>query len=372
MNFKCLSSIIIIGCFNICFAQNQIEVADVTVKVLPGKEEVLYYAFAEGDKVVFNFQEKDNKKLAKIEIQEYPQNSRFADYESASIKDKIITVAKPTVYCFRFKNKAAFAKRLCKINIQRIPQSDFTKNFNTNVKWVDAYDTTYKLKKKVVITGYKKTDTQKSYRAQVSSEIVPVQIVDRIERVHSSTNLNGNVAFVNFQMPTYSYNYYESNEIVSWAYSLAVGDPGQEWYKDANNRAALRSGVELVVKAGLITSGSGALIALGIEGISQFSNPPKGDNVKFEIYQGQTLFQYGNSVAIAEKRTDALFGNFILKLKNDNIMNAINVDVKVLAFVKKTKYKDEYYVDSKSKPIKEVQTVKVPVKFKLKKVPTFN
>ena len=106
------------------FGQIQpVDVADLTLKVGGVETEVLYYGFAAGDKIVFNFEELKGKPLKEIEIVELPGNSKFSDFKSTEVVGKTIQVYKTAVYKFRFKNSAMGA-RICKVNIQRIPKSE--------------------------------------------------------------------------------------------------------------------------------------------------------------------------------------------------------------------------------------------------------
>ena len=123
------------------FAQEPVDVTDQTIKLGGFKEEELYFGFAEGDKLIFSFEEAGNKELKEIEIVEYPSNSKFSDFKTKKT-EKTISVGKQSVYIFRFKN-SAMAGRICKIKIQRIPISEATKSFNTTVSWVTRQDTTW-------------------------------------------------------------------------------------------------------------------------------------------------------------------------------------------------------------------------------------
>ena len=55
------------------------------------------------------------------------------------------------------------------------------------------------------------------------------------------------------------------------------------WYDDANKRAAARRIVNTLVDVGVVGSLYGALAVLAIDGISLFSQPPEGDNVRFVL-----------------------------------------------------------------------------------------
>jgi hypothetical protein len=107
------------------FSQNSIEVADMTFKVdrLGGKKE-FYYGFAEGDQILFNFEEVNGKELKEIEVVEMPSSIRYKEFKASYIKDKSFTVSKNGVYMFKILN-SAINDRMCKVKIERIPSSAF-------------------------------------------------------------------------------------------------------------------------------------------------------------------------------------------------------------------------------------------------------
>jgi hypothetical protein len=57
-----LCAVIVIST-NFAFGQEPIDVAELTVKLKGNSEEKLYYGFAEGDQIIFNFTEGDGKEL---------------------------------------------------------------------------------------------------------------------------------------------------------------------------------------------------------------------------------------------------------------------------------------------------------------------
>src|SRR5258705_8896211 len=88
------------------FPQTPIDVTDQTVKIGATKSEEIYFGFAGGDKIIFNFTESSGKELKEIEIMEYPDNSKFSDFKTSKIENKTLSVLKQSVYIFRFKNSA--------------------------------------------------------------------------------------------------------------------------------------------------------------------------------------------------------------------------------------------------------------------------
>lgn len=372
--------VFIVFAINNISAQEPIDVAEIAIKIGAKGEEELYYGFAEGDQIVFSFKEADEREVKEVEIIELPSNSKFQDIETKEIKNKIIKVNKKGIYKFRFYNSALLKGRICKVKIQRIPKTLDLADFNTGIKWVEKFDTTYDIKTETVITGYNIVDKQKSKKIIASIDTNAISVADRLERVNSTTNLTGNnIAWVSFQLPENTaspnfYNPYRTTEVESWAYSLSVGNSGQAWYKNANSKSAAKTATSMATKAGMISTGYGALALLAIEGYSAFSNPPDGDNVKFQLVTSinnqNTTLQYGNSVAATGRVTDYKQGGYALRLENDNLMDGINVDVKVLAIVITKTYKDEYYTVQESEPIKEKKTFKIP-KVAVRKIPVF-
>src|SRR5688572_13987869 len=152
-----------------------IDVAENTLKIARFGEEIFYYGFAEGDKMIFSFEEANGKELKEIEIVELPSSSRFTDYKTSSIRNKTITINRTGIYKFRFTN-AAIAGRVCRFKIQRVPASDLTKNFNTSVSWKTVYDTTYKTESDIYLN---RSDTS------------IVNLADRVPNVFAKKGLNG-------------------------------------------------------------------------------------------------------------------------------------------------------------------------------------
>lgn len=149
-------------CSSILFSQKIITVADQTIRVGAMKTEEMHFAFAAGDKIIFNFLEADKKKLTELEILEYPYNSKFAAFETGEVENKTLPVTTTGVYKFRLYNDAV-SDRECKIKIQRIPASDETEAFNTKVVWQAQHD-----------TGYYTVQEQQVQQEYVSQQIIPL------------------------------------------------------------------------------------------------------------------------------------------------------------------------------------------------------
>ncbi|MFA0965015.1 hypothetical protein AB9P05_24615 [Roseivirga sp. BDSF3-8] len=140
---KPVLSFILVILFNFTLkAQQPIDLAESTVKVGGLTNEEVYFGFAAGDQIIFNFSEERGKEVKEVEIMELPATSKFMDYKTVKIENKTLTVPRTGIYKFRFKN-SAIGGRVCSYKIQRIPANDSTANFNSNVYWKTLYDTTY-------------------------------------------------------------------------------------------------------------------------------------------------------------------------------------------------------------------------------------
>jgi len=184
--------------------------------------------------------------MKEIEIVEYPNNSKFSDYKTKKIENKTINVTKTGVYVFRFKN-SAIAGRICKIKIQRIPASDETKNFNSTVTWINKQDTTWNTYTKDVIIGYDTTYVQKTKRELIKTEQKEELIFDKTQRVHSSTNSNGNKTNVFFTLPKNETTPFKTTKVISWAYWIGVDEAGNKaWEQNSKTVSSLAKGAAAI------------------------------------------------------------------------------------------------------------------------------
>lgn len=214
------------------FGQIQpVDVAELTLKVGALKTEYLYYGFAEGDQIVFDFEVVKGKGLKEIEIIELPSNSKFMDYKSSLIQDKKIQVHKKAVYQFKFYN-SSMAGRICKVRIQRIPKSEDLLTFNTNWEWKTLYDTTYVPYTEDSIVGYD-TTYKTVYRKELTKDELALEdiIVNNGVKVHSLTynwapfcECRGdyNQTITSVDLPAETKENLKRVENVAWVYGVGV------------------------------------------------------------------------------------------------------------------------------------------------------
>jgi hypothetical protein len=299
--------------------QSAVLVSDATLKVnASGGEEIFYYGFAEGDKMIFHFEEVNGKELKEIEISEYGGSSKFMDYKTNEIEKHVINVTRTAIYKFRLTNSAPNA-RVCHVKIQRIPANKATKNFNTSVFWRTVQDTLYTLKNEQYLA---KSDTfaQEIYAAcpQLSSKL--------------AINGNKNRQVVDFTLP---------KNTISWSFYIGTGSEAQVEYERAQHDFAKNAAIALVKMPGY-----GPMAALAISGVSYFNHVQGEDNVKYWLLSnsesvaafeaGQSTFQdykKGDVITEASQMKTPLEGKVHLGILNDNTIDPIRVTIKATAIV---------------------------------------
>jgi hypothetical protein len=346
------------------YSQELIDVCEKTIKVTALSEEVFYYGFAEGDKIVFSLEEANGKEVKEVEILEYPQSSKFSDFKTKKIDNKQIQVNKKNVYKFRIYN-SSLGGRVCKIKVQRIPSNEKTKNFNTTVNWIEKQETTYNTYTKDVTIGY-----ETKYETKVKKELVKVdtlltQLFDKNLRVHSEmASGKTQYTYATVELPTNSYlpnqlNPYQTTEVVSWSYWLGVGQKSKEDYDNTNKKFA--SGITTL---GSLT-GYGALASLAVTGISMFKNTNIGDNINYKFYglqNGQEIvIDYGNVISASGRNDKITQGAFSVQLFNDNVMDGIDVNLKMVVMQIRKTWQDKQYQEKVEIPKIEKQIIKEPV-----------
>jgi hypothetical protein len=297
--------------------QVNIDVAENTLKVGGLGEEVFYYGFAEGDQVIFNFEELNGKALKELEITELPSSSKFMDYKTKKIENKILNITRTGIYKFRLSN-SAIAGRVCKIKIQRIPASEATKDFNSSVYWRTVQDTTY---------------TPTTERYLVKSDTIAQDVYSSSPQISSTNAFNGNKnsQIVDFLLP---------ENTISWSFYIGTGNEGKVEY-DKTRESFTKS---LAASISEIPD-YGPMAALALTGVSYFNKTQGEDNVKYWFLSdansvtlfnsNQQFYQYKMGDVINEasqmKPPMPITGKIYLALANDNTVDPIIVTIKVTA-----------------------------------------
>ena len=291
--------------------QTPVDVAESTLKVNILGEEVFYYGFAEGDKMIFNFEETNGKELKEVEILELPSASKFIDYKTSRITNKTILISKTGIYKFRFTN-SSISVRVCKYKIQRIPASAATQNFNTIVYTHIVDDTAY-------------TTVQEDYIAKTDTVITNFQ--DRVLKINTTTTSGGNKATFSFVLP---------ENTVAWSYYISADKQGLVGYEEANKAFISNSGL-IITKFPTYN----ILAAVAIGRPATITKLQTGEDINYWITDGDNvgLFSSGAQFRYIKKgkavndysRMEARKGNLYFCLSNDNVTEPVAVTVKITA-----------------------------------------
>lgn len=208
---------------------------------------------------------------------------------------------------------------------------------------------------------------QKTKRELVKTEQKEELIFDKTQRVHSLTNSNGNKTNVFFTLPKNETSPYKTTKVISWAYWIGVDEAGNKaWEQNSRTVSNLAKGA-----AAMYLTPLGAL-ALGA--VTDLAVPSVGEDVEYWIadQSNAQLFMTGNAFSVYDKGkgvagfkrfTDASLcqGTFYILLYNDNVMQGINANIKVVAIVETNIYEDKQYTEQVVTPRTEKQMFKDPV-----------
>jgi hypothetical protein len=337
-----------------------VEVADLTLTVEGRNAKELYYAFAAGDRIVLDMQEIGGKPLSGIEVVEYPANVKFREISAATVREKTIGVGATGVYIFRFMNEEK-KDRTAKVRISRIPVDESMRGFPSAVKWVEQYDT-------IVQSNVARMETQRvrltrKFLTKVDTSVV--SLLDRTERLNSRSRWGGQTAgTISVELPANRASNNREEELVAWSYWIGVGNEAEAQYMEANRMIGVgKSATKAAVTIGLLSSGYGALAVLAMEGVALFVSPAKGDNVKFRILGNDKLLDEGNAIASFARNTNFTQGTLAFELANDNLIDALDVQLRVVAVIQTRHYEEEEYYEDREVPVidKKIQVRKVPV-----------
>ncbi|MBK9568946.1 MAG: hypothetical protein IPO53_02790 [Chitinophagaceae bacterium] len=313
--------------------QTPVDVAESTIKVGILGEEIFYFGFAEGDKLIFNFEEVNGKELKELEILEMPSTSKMLEVKTSKIANKIIKIPRTGIYRFRFTS-SAISVRLCKYKIQRIPASAATQNFNPTVFNDFVNDTTY-------------TTEQEDYLAKTDTVFINYQ--DRIVKINPASNPAGNKSTFNFVLP---------DNVIAWSYYLYTNPAGQQAYESANKQI-LATEKSAVAKFPLYN----ALAAIALNRTVSFSKIEVGETINYWIMEGENagLFSSGAQFRYIKKgkvindysRMEPRKGSLYFCFSNDHTTQPASITVKITLVqvneVLQTRQIKKMQVTSKSK-----------------------
>lgn len=355
----------------------KITVAELQLKLDGNKSEELMYGFAAGDRVILTMKA-NGASLGEVSVLQYPEVLKYKG-QNIDEEKREFTVTAKGVYVFRFSNTAR-GKRSLAITLQRVPKDGTTKNFNTGVKWASVPDTTWTVVGRDIVKGYDSLRVQKTRKVVASEQKYEEIVIDKSQRVNAKTSFSDTRTFVDFDLPVNMVTKEESKKVVAWAYWVGVGEESNEFWKQ--NRKMIVGAVQ-----GATTYFTTPLGGIAAGALTNLMMPVNGEDVEYGLTnaQGKNLFiqqkpyqpfDNGKGVAAYKRFTDAKMqqGKFYVVMANDNLVQPIDVNVKVSAIIEHIKYKDERYTDYEVKPryekmmAKEAQItlVKTPVTFDYK------
>ena len=320
---KYFISLMLYGSLSVTVAcgQKPIDVVESSVKVGIKGEEMVYYGFAEGDQLIFSFEETGGKEMKEVEIVEMPSSSKFLEFKTGKIDNKTINVARTGIYKFRFAN-SALIPRVCKYKIQRIPANAATQNFNTTVYFDEYNDTTYSNE---VETFVDRSDT------------VISNFQDRTIKVNPLTAPGSSKVTFNFVLP---------ENTVAWSYYVCADKVGQQVYQEASKSLAANSPsvIEKFPKYG-------PLAAVAVDAPSYLTKLDTGQHINFWIVENENaeLFKNGEQFRFVKKgrginefsRMEPGDRSFFFCLHNDYKDTQVTVMVKITAVLINEKFTSE-------------------------------
>lgn len=289
--------------------QKPVDVVENTLKLGVMTEEIFYYGFAEGDKMIFNFEMVTGKEIRELEIAEYPTGFRLYEEKTGKIVNKIINISRTGIYKFRFNN-TAILPRTCKYKIQRIPASPATQNFNSTVYNEAVTDTTY-------------TFELEDYLERVDTIFNNFQ--DRFIRINAGSNPAGAKAAFNFLLPQNS---------IAWSFYICTGKEGLQVYDEAN-KALIAESKQIISKYPYYN----IMGALALGRPASISRLQSGLNINYwimdaanaDLFNSGTPFKFirsGKSINDFS-RMEPSKENLYFGFSNDNSTDPVNVSVKI-------------------------------------------
>lgn len=346
------------------FAQRQ-DVAELQLKVVPNGSEELLYGFAAGDRILFTVEEVNDKTLTEVSVAEYPETFKYKEFEVKKEKNREIKVVDKAVYRFKFTNKTK-EDRICKVKIVRVPQSSDTKNFNTAVKYVTVHDTLWNTFTKDAVVGYDTVFAQKTRRVVAYEKKYEEVVLDKNQRIEAKSTFGKTREVVSFALPVNYITKDETKKVVAWAYWVGVGEESNEFWKQ--NRKMIVGAVQ-----GATTIFTSPLGGIAAGAVTNLVLPTSGEDVEYALLNEANSklftqekpyksFDNGKGVAAYKRFVDEplIKGKYTVGLINDNLVQPIDVNVKVSAIIEHIKYKDEKYTDRIITPRYEKKIVREP------------
>lgn len=298
-------------------AQNSpINVGDLNFRMMAMTEETMAVGFAEGDRIIINYGEERDKKLKSFELFSTEGALLHSEFNLTSLKNKELTIKNTGIYVFKFIN-SSLARRIISFKVDRIPASEKTVAFNTDVKQRLITDTTY-------------TTRTETYLKNESFEVVEVASQQEFF-INSGSNATFKGGKSRVTMPIVL-----PENTVKWYYQISS-------FRDAAMKEGVTQQMSLVSDLSKLVDKTGTLgFALDL-----VSEPPGVDycdvylidHNNYSLFLNKSQFNHfpvgtRENIKSANVEVSSAFSTPIyLGIKNPDSMHGINVIVKIAAIV---------------------------------------
>lgn len=308
-------------------------------------EQLFFYAFEKGDQLLFEATVLKGNTLKEVEISLYKGSSIWKVEQSSSQLKKSLTIPRRAIYVFRIRSGGP--KKVA-LTIQRIPPHSSRIHFNPYVKWktvVDTFRPHFRVEQSTVYDTSYQTYTR---RVLYKKSQQMTTLLSRTERVVSKTNLQqDNKTSIRVELPALQQNKELEEQLLGWAYWIGVGQEGLENYNQELKKFLTTATAKVM--------GQNLLAGLALGAYTVAVNPPQGDNILYSWWSEQE----GKQKLMSQGNVTAAFGRFstlknrvlILNLENDNILNGLNVHLKLVAVIQQYHYRQENYQERLLTPL---------------------
>ena len=300
-------------------------------------EQRFFYAFEAGDQILFDLELLKGNLVKEVEIAVHKGGSCWRAERLTTATQKSLTVPKRAIYVFRIRSGGS---KTVSLKIRRVPVHSSRTRFNPYVRWKTVVDTLRPHFRLEQTTIYDTTYQTHYRRILYKKSQQMTTLLSRTERVSSHTNLqHDNETSVMVELPVLQQNEQIEERFLGGAYWIGVGQEGLEHY-NKELKKFLASAASKIMSHNLLAG-----LAVGAYAVAV--NPPQGDNIVYQLWsqsdKSKKLEAAGN--------VTAAFGRFVihkarhlsLDLKNDNLINGLNIHLKLVVVTEQKHYRQEAY-----------------------------
>lgn len=307
-------------------------VTDQTIRIKG--EQRFFYAFEEGDELTLVVASINGKNIRRVDARIHGGDEVWSSPQLAAQVEGSWKVAKRAVYEIRIQ---VGAPKTVRFQLYRRPKTLSRTVFDTQVQWKTVTDTIRRNYWSKTETVYDTSYPTHYRRVHYQTGEETYALVERTERVHSKTHLQGeNRSILTFSLPKLQSNEQHEERLIGVAYWLGVGQEGLEHYKTELKKFLGSAAIQVGKK--------NMLAGLAIGAYAVATNPPQGDNIHYiwSNSTGRTLDK-GNVTVAFGRFTGGAGDQLTLSLTNDNILNGLNIHIKLVAVVERRYYRQEGY-----------------------------